>query len=76
MKDFHELLRVRRSTRKFTPEEISSEDVKTIMEAALMAQYDEILVLRDGRIQEQGTFSELMNRKEYFYSLFTLAQPA
>lgn len=46
------------------------------LEAALMAQYDEILVLRDGRIQEQGTFSDLMARKEYFYSLFTLSQPA
>lgn len=44
------------------------------LEANLMAQYDEILVLRDGRIQEQGTFSSLMERKEYFYSLFTLAQ--
>ena len=37
MKDFHELLRLRRSTRKFTDEEIRPEDVKTIMEAALMA---------------------------------------
>ena len=44
-------------------------------EAHLMAQYDEILVLRDGRIQEQGSFSDLMDRKGYFYSLFTLAQP-
>ena len=45
------------------------------LEAHLMAQYDEILVLRDGRIQEQGSFSDLMDRKGYFYSLFTLAQP-
>ncbi len=37
MKDFHELLRLRRSTRKFTEQEIASDDVKTIMEAALMA---------------------------------------
>ena len=45
------------------------------LEPQLMAQYDEILVLRDGRIQEQGSFSVLMDRKGYFYSLFTLAQP-
>lgn len=46
------------------------------LEPQLMAQYDEILVMRDGRIQEQGSFSALMDRKGYFYSLFTLAQPA
>ncbi|WP_158096621.1 ABC transporter ATP-binding protein [Pseudoflavonifractor sp. An187] len=45
------------------------------LEPQLMAQYDEILVMRDGRIQEQGSFSALMDRKGYFYSLFTLAQP-
>lgn len=45
------------------------------LEAHLMAQYDEILVLRDGRIQEQGSFAQLMDSKGYFYSLFTLAQP-
>ena len=37
MKDFHELLRLRRSTRKFTEQDIASDDVKTIMDAALMA---------------------------------------
>lgn len=45
------------------------------LESHLMAQYDEILVLRDGHIQEQGTFAQLMDQKGYFYSLFTLAQP-
>lgn len=45
------------------------------LEAHLMAQYDEILVLRDGHIQEQGSFAQLMEAKGYFYSLFTLAQP-
>ncbi len=43
------------------------------LEAALMEQYDEIVVLRDGRVREQGTFSQLMEQKGYFYSLFTLA---
>ena len=45
------------------------------LEPQLMAQYDEILVLRDGHIQEQGSFSDLMERKGYVDSLFTLAQP-
>ncbi len=37
MTDFHDLIVNRRSIRRYTTEEISAEDVKTIMEAALMA---------------------------------------
>ena len=40
------------------------------LEPALLKQYDEILVLRDGRITEQGTFDALMERTGYFYSLY------
>lgn len=43
------------------------------LDQALMRQYDEIIVLRNGRIYECGSFAELMERKAYFYSLFTLA---
>ena len=43
------------------------------LDEALMKQYDQILVMKDGRRVEQGTFQELMAAKEYFYSLFTLA---
>lgn len=43
------------------------------LDAALMEQYDEIIVLRGGRIQERGTYGQLMDEKGYFYSLFTLA---
>lgn len=43
------------------------------LERALMEQYDGIFVLRDGRLAEQGTFEELMEKKGYFYSLFMLA---
>ncbi len=42
------------------------------LDETLMAQYDEILVLRNGRIQERGGFRQLMERKGYFYSLYTL----
>ncbi len=37
MSDFHNLIVNRRSIRRYTEEEISPEDVKTILEAALMA---------------------------------------
>ena len=43
------------------------------LEEALMEQYDEIIVLRGGQVQEQGTYGQLMDQKGYFYSLFTLA---
>ena len=38
-----------------------------------MEQYDQIIVMKDGRIVETGKYRELMAAKEYFYSLFTLA---
>ena len=38
-----------------------------------MAQYDEIIVMRNGQVQERGTFRRLMDEKGLFYSLFTLA---
>lgn len=42
----------------------------------MLEQYDEILVLRDGRIEEKGTFRELMGRKGYFYALYTVSGQA
>ena len=44
------------------------------LDAALMQRYDEILVLKDGRLLESGTFRELMQAKKHFYSLFTLSE--
>ncbi len=35
--------------------------------------YDCIIAMKDGRIEEQGTFDELMDAKGYFYSLFVLS---
>lgn len=43
------------------------------LEPGLLKQYDEILVLRDGRIAEQGTFESLMEKTGYFYSLYTVS---
>lgn len=44
------------------------------LEENLLRRYDGIVVLKNGRIVETGSFSELMARKEYFYALFTVAQ--
>lgn len=43
------------------------------LEAVLLEQYDGIFVLRSGRVCEAGRFQDLMERKEYFYSLYTVA---
>ena len=42
------------------------------LEAELLAQYDEIFVLRGGEVCERGKFDDLMERKEYFYSLYNV----
>ena len=44
------------------------------LEEALLRKYDRILVLRNGEAEETGTFDELMAKKAYFYSLFTVSQ--
>lgn len=44
------------------------------LDAALLKQYDCILTLKNGGIAESGTFDELMDRKGYFYSLYTVSQ--
>jgi len=43
------------------------------LERGLLEQYDEIFVLRSGRLCERGGFQELMDKKGYFYSLFTIS---
>ena len=43
------------------------------LEEALLEQYDGIFVLRNGTVCEAGRFGELMDRKAYFYSLYTVA---
>ena len=41
---------------------------------ALLRRYDGLLVLKDGRIEECGSFDELMENRGYFHALFTVAQ--
>ena len=42
------------------------------LDEKLMKKYDRILVMKNGRIEEQGTFDELMAKKNYFHALFTV----
>lgn len=44
------------------------------LEETLLARFDEIIVLKAGQIVEKGSFADLMKKKEYFYSLYTVAQ--
>lgn len=40
----------------------------------VLKRYDEIIVVKDGKIIEKGNFSELLANKAYFYSLYTLSE--
>ncbi len=44
------------------------------LEESLLKRYDGIIAMKSGRIVEQGTFRELMEKKGYFYSLYTVSQ--
>ena len=44
------------------------------LEESLLRRYDKICVLRGGRIEEAGSFADLIANKGYFYALFTVAQ--
>ena len=41
------------------------------LDEKLMRRYDRILVMKNGRLEEQGTFDELMAKRKYFHALFT-----
>lgn len=42
--------------------------------ADILRGYDEIVALKDGTVEETGTFDELMDRKGYFYSLYNVVR--
>lgn len=44
------------------------------LDAALLSKYDSIITLKNGKIDESGRFDELIEKKGYFYSLFTVSQ--
>lgn len=43
------------------------------MNQRLLRRYDRIIVMKNGKVRESGTFDELMAKKEYFYSLYNVA---
>ncbi|WP_373128613.1 ABC transporter ATP-binding protein [Dielma fastidiosa] len=43
------------------------------LQAETLAQFDEILVMHHGMLCESGTFNELLDRKQVFYSLYKLS---
>lgn len=44
------------------------------MDETVLRQCTAVLVMNSGRLVEAGTFEELMNKKEYFYSLYNVIQ--
>ncbi len=44
------------------------------LDETLLARYDCVLTLKNGSITEYGSFEELMEKKGYFYSLFTVSK--
>lgn len=55
-------------------EELTRIVVTHSLEESLLRRYDCILALKNGSVAESGTFGELMEKKGYFYSLFTVSQ--
>lgn len=39
----------------------------------LLEKYDCILVMKEGKLVEEGTFEELMEKKQYFYNLYNVS---
>ena len=38
----------------------------------ILRRYDKVIVLKDGKVVEMGSFDELIDRKQYFYSLYNV----
>ena len=49
-------------------------EVTHTLSEPILSKYDEILTLKNGSLIESGSFVELMDKKGYFYSLFTVSQ--
>ncbi len=44
------------------------------LDAQLLRQYDEVIAMKAGNLVEAGKFDDLMGKKGYFYSLYTVSQ--
>ena len=55
-------------------EDVTRIVVTHTLEESLLRRYDEILVVRNGTIEEKGSFEELMRKDGYFKALFTVSK--
>ncbi len=53
---------------------ITSIVVTHALDENLLKRYDKILAFKNGSVIEEGSFDELIGKKGYFYSLFTVSQ--
>lgn len=58
---------------------LSIEDLTSIvvthrLDENVLKQYERIIVLHNGRVEECDTFEKLLEKKGYFYSLYTVSQ--
>ena len=58
---------------------LSVEDLTSIvvthkLDETVLKRYDRIIVLHNGKVEECGTFEKLLEKKGYFYSLYTVSQ--
>lgn len=44
------------------------------LDEKVLSRFDGIIVMRNGRVAEQGNFRELLERKQYFYSLYMVSR--
>lgn len=45
------------------------------LERHLLQRFDQIICINNGEIVEQGTFAELMSRRQFFYNLYNVYKP-
>ena len=53
-----------------------SKGISGLEALALLKRYDEIIVLRDGRVEEVGRFEDLIDNHGYFHALYTVSNEA
>ena len=58
---------------------LSVEDLTSIvvthkLDENVLKRYDRIIALHNGKVEECGTFEKLLEKKGYFYSLYTVSQ--
>ncbi|WP_352404186.1 ABC transporter ATP-binding protein [Sporanaerobacter acetigenes] len=58
----------------FTMEDVTVISVTHVLNEERLKRYNKIFVLKDGKVIEEGNFDELMNKSEYFYSMYNINQ--